>query len=134
MKQETKEVIKGSCLLVAIFLFLGAAEYIFHWGATLLFLAYTHIYKILIGVVICGFIFCLANALYHYKKTWQHIKNIDWKDAFGTIGAWLSFAFVIGVLCLMAKGFNGFVGEPEYKTGYYEEGLPLPDEDFRPEP
>lgn len=134
MKQETKDVIKGFYLLIAMLLFLGAVEYIFHWGAALLFLAYAHIYKILIGIVICCFIFCLVNALYHYKETWLRIKNIDWKDVSGTVGAWLSFAFIIGVLCLIAKGFNGFVGEPEYKTGHYEEGLPLPDEDFRPEP
>lgn len=134
MKQETKDLIKGSCFLVGMLLFLGVAEYVFHWGATLLFLAYAHIYKILITFVVCGFIFCLANALYHYKETWQYIKNIDWKDVSGTVGAWLSFAFIVGVLCLIAKGFNGFVGEPEYKTVNYEEGLPLPDADFQPEP
>lgn len=134
MKQETKDLIKGSCFLIGILLFLGVAEYAFHWGAALLFLAYAHIYKILICLVLCGLIFCLVNALYHYKETWQHIKSIDWKDISGTIGAWLLFVFIIGVLCLIAKGSVSFKTDSAYDIKHYEEGVPLSDEDFRPEP
>ena len=134
MKQETKDLMKGFLLLAAMLLFLGVAEYVFHWTAVLLFLIYAHIYKLLAGIVILGFIVFLGNALYHCKETRQQLKDINWKDISGTIGAWLLFAFIIGVLCLVAKGFIGFNEESTYKTGYYEEGLPLPDEDFRPEP
>lgn len=113
MKQGTKDLIKGSFLLIALLLFLGATEYIFGFIVALYAFILMHTYKFLIGFILCGFILCLGFALYHYKETLQYIKDLDWKDISKTIFGIVAFAFAISALCLMAKGLmsSGFSGK-----------------------
>ncbi len=108
MKQENKDLIKGSLYLVGILVALAAIQYTFSFGFAALVFIFSKIYTFILAFVAIGFSFCLIYSLYHYKETYQKIKNINRKIVVGYVGGVIAFAAIMVLLCLSTKGFLSF--------------------------
>lgn len=108
MKQENKDLIKGSLYLVGILATLAIIQYIFSFGFAALAFVFSKIYMFILVFIAIGFSFSLIYSLYNYKETYQKIKNINWRTVWGFVGGVIAFAAIMVLLYLSTKGFLSF--------------------------